>query len=107
MTTEKIEVPSFKGYKCLGFQSPKKFQYYLTASKTGEWHLSLAYMDMFSPCVVYEKLPPKRYVFEETGEVRPVQYGEYFLYQGRSIVIWLHEESSESNHKIIKLINNE
>lgn len=74
--TETIEVPHFEGYKCIGYASPKIGQYYLAMDSS---KLEYVRIDFVTPFLVYEKIPPKRYVFEETGECRQANPGEYYL----------------------------
>lgn len=74
MKTESILVPHFEGYKCVGYKIPEKGEYYL---KNDE--LKLVELPHYLEGLVYEKIPPKRYIFEETGEKRQASYGEYYL----------------------------
>lgn len=71
---ENISVPHFEGYKCVGYTLSKRGQYFLKRGKLEYADVSQTY-----EWLTYEKLPPKRYIFEETGEKRQASYGEYYL----------------------------
>lgn len=99
MKTEMIEVPHFPGYKCLGYVVPKKGQYHLVRKS------DLDYVSFDCGCgerVVYEKL--KRYVFEETGEMRRVQPGEWYITDSGHIDRWTESISTYSNYIILRKV---
>lgn len=100
MKTESISVPHFEGYKCVGYKVPKLGQYYckdgflVEATKT---HFTTEWL-------VYEKLPPKRYIFEETGEYRTVKNGDYYLFENH-IFYRSNDEESLSFYKILRKVD--
>lgn len=79
MKTEKFEeisVPRFEGFKCLGMQ-PRIKGYYILSSDCTRLLPILRNESLYE--VVYERIPPKRCTFEETGEYRKASHGEYYL----------------------------
>lgn len=98
--TELIPVPSFEGYKCLGYTNPKKGQYYLR--NCGD--LGLVTSDMDCKWVAYEKIVPKRYIFEETGEFRRVSPGEYCIKDGNVTHLWTSQFISNDRYKILRKV---
>lgn len=101
MKTETIDVPHFEGYKCVGYRIPNKGEYYLREDRLQE---CLSTHD--APWLVYEKLTPKRYVFEETGEYRKVLFGElYFNDDDDTISRWYSEVPSCVEYKILRRID--
>lgn len=97
--TETITVPHFEGYKCVGYKIPKKGQYYLYLKE----QLHMAPYDMDTIWLVYEKLQPKRYIFEATDEFRVPQKGEWFLYDANTI--YKSDGFWNYDHRIIKQIH--
>ena len=91
--TEEIKVPHFEGYRCLGYRIPNPGEYYLSSCNI-EYCSGLK----TEPWLVYEKL--KRHVFEETGEYRLLEFGEYGL-SNDGIMYWCMEDSSNMKYKIL------
>lgn len=100
MKTEQISVPHFEGFKCIGFKIPKVDEYFLLE---GELCAAKGYFSYEE--IVYEKLPPKRYVFEETGEIRPVLTGEWYLFCDAHPSCWLARYPSLHEVKILRKID--
>lgn len=102
---ETIEVPHFDGYKCIGYAQPKIGQYFLVPdNSTGRLQLEYVRIDFVTPFLVYEKIPPKRYVFEETGEYRPVAYEEVYLDSLGGIQTWISLCRSACDYKILRQV---
>jgi hypothetical protein len=99
METETIEVPHFDGYRYLGFMKPRKGMYVL--SNGGP---VLADHDFESKWLVYEKLPPKRYVFEETGEERGAKDGDVYIDPDGYIQTWSACWPSSYAYKILRRV---
>jgi hypothetical protein len=91
--TECIEVPHFVGYRCLGRGSPRIGQFYLT----GEDVLveSTMYF-LYDKYIVYEKLQPKRYVFEAVGD-KPTypKQGDWFISDRGELLFCDYEQFPE------------
>lgn len=102
MKTESISVPHFEGYKCIGLLKPHKGHYVISMS--GERLIQLD-IDLQTPMVVYEKISPKRYIFEETGEFREVLDGELYLSIGETIDRWDSKKPSLFEHKILRKVD--
>ena len=102
MKTESILVPHFEGYKCIGLLKPRKGHYVISIS--GERLIQLD-MDLQTPMVVYEKIPPKRYIFEETSEYRKVKRGELCLSEEGTISRWYSQYPSLFEYKILRKID--
>lgn len=83
MKTEQISVPHFEGFKCLGYFVPKAKQYIWSMGQIPT-QISFDYTD--TKHLVYKKLPPKRYIFEETGERRKAIHREYYLNRDGDII---------------------
>lgn len=99
--TETIEVPHFEGFECVGYQYPCYGQYYLF---DGELLFSEHAHD--NAWLVYEKLPPKRYIFEETGERRVLRTGDLYVTDYSDMPqIWEPEEVSSGHYKILRKID--
>lgn len=108
MKTEKIEdqkyenisVPYFEGYRCVGYIPTRIGQYFL---KEGE--LICADTNLLYEWLTYEKILPKRYVFEETGEFRQVKTGELCLSEEGTISRWYSQYPSLFEHKILRKVD--
>lgn len=101
MKTESISVPYFEWYRCIGLKPPCKGDYVL--SMQGDKLLMLdRYLSI--PMVVYEKIPPRRYVFEETGEYRPIREGEFYSLNGE-ILRWRDSLESYLSYKVLKVVD--
>ncbi len=86
MAKIEIEVPDFKGFRATGeFRQPSIGEYFWNVHQekptivTGAWIIAT---------MIYVPIPRRRIIFEETGEVRPPQKGEIYLYKA-------YEEDSE------------
>lgn len=96
--SEMVAVPHFEGYKCIGYVVPKKNQYYLY---NGE--LTLSCIDSFeTEWLVYEKITPKRYVFEETSEFRRVRLGDFYIHEKGEVLQWRNNYESSWSYIIVK-----
>lgn len=99
---ERISVPYFEGYKCVGYKHPKKGEYYFCPF----YPLKQAYYDFHdTPFLVYEKIPPRRYIFEETGEYRKVKTGEWYIYCDDYPTLWVCRQPSPFEGKILRKVN--
>lgn len=99
---ERISVPYFEGYKCVGYKHPKEGEYYFCPF----YPLKQAYYDFHdTPFLVYEKIPPKRYIFEETGEYRKVKTGDLYLRKEGTISRWNSERPSLFEYKILRKVD--
>lgn len=96
-----IEVPHFDGYKCIGYAQPKIGQYFLTSDNS---KVEYVHINFVTPFLVYEKIQPKRYVFEETGEFRKVAYGETYFDALGSIQTWISTYKSACAYKILRRV---
>lgn len=99
MKTENISVPHFEGYRCVGYKIPHKGEYYLQQGTLNE-----SYGCSVVEWLTYEKIPPKRYIFEETGEYRAVKNGDYYLFENH-IFYRGNDEESLSFYKILRKVD--
>lgn len=99
MKTESISAPHFEGYKCVGYRVPKKGEYYLLKGDLNE-----SYGCSFVEFLIYEKILPKRHVFEETGEFRQVKRGELYLSNNGTVLHWGSQYPSLFEHKILRKV---
>jgi hypothetical protein len=97
--TEMIPVPHFDGYKCLGVQYPN-YDHYVLAGNS----LVLVGHTNHPITVTYEKLTPKRYIFEETGEYGPVEPGDFYINDLYEIRVWKSSLASECAYKILRKV---
>lgn len=98
---ESILVPHFAGFKCLGYLVPKAGQHIWMHGES----LRETVTDFTdTKFLVYEKLPPKRYIFEETGEYRFGERGDYIL-NGEDCLRWSSVYLSRVKYKILRRIN--
>ena len=94
-----VEIP--KGYKYVAFRPPRSPETYLNTGIPVVVLAANCFPNEYQcPRIIVEKLPLRRWVFEETGEVRKVKDGEYFLI-GRHIVRCL---GSFHESKILRLV---
>lgn len=102
MKTENISVPYFEGYKCVGYKHPKKGEYYFCPF----YPLKQANYDFHdTPFLVYEKISPKRYIFEETGEYRKVKPGELYLSNEGIVRRWYSQDPSGLEYTILREVD--
>lgn len=100
MKTEQISVPHFEGYRCIGYKIPKLGQYFCKEGvlvEANEYHCAER--------LTYEKISPKRYVFEETGEFRRLCIGDMYISNAGEAVIWRHNEPSFCSYKILRKVD--
>lgn len=82
METEKIDVPKFDGHECIGMQISHGEDdiYVLNANGDGLNKSSdlIPFLQTIT-LLCYQKIKPKRFVFETTGEYRPPKIGEFYV----------------------------
>lgn len=101
-----IEAPTFEGYKCIGYTRPKKGQYYLTQQiDSKDILLEAGYEWEVYKSLVYEKI--KRYTFEETGEVRQLFSGEWYITDNDHIGRWTESGQTYTTHRALRKIKEE
>lgn len=102
---ERISVPYFKGYRCLGWKVPKKGEYCLS-SLSDSFHALVACVesDWGLTHVVYEKLPPKRYVLEEIPGKQLLNNGDIYIDEQGRIQTWSWE-TSLAEYTVLKIVN--
>jgi hypothetical protein len=56
------------------------------------------------PRIILEPLPPpRRWELVETGEVRPLMYGEYFVRHDNTVGVWIYPYPSLTDCHIVSL----
>ncbi len=57
------------------------------------------------PCLILRRKPkPRHWIFEETDEVRPVQYGDWFIDMTEGVRQWTSMGRSIAAYKILRLV---
>lgn len=100
--TVEMQVPHFDGYECIGFDNPSVGEYVLSidCSSLEEIKRNGNYPKM----ICYRKKKPKRYVFEETGEVRKINKGEWYIDDYGDIFNRLHDGCTNDEHRVLKKV---
>jgi hypothetical protein len=90
------------GYEIIAFRPPKKDETFISA--IGDCILTVSEIDFSwsSPRFILRPIVPKRYVFEETGEVRSPLEGEFYVTPSRGVMKALWE--CKGKYPIVRLI---
>ena len=106
MTTKhEIEIPDLpEGWRAVAYRKPVNGRDH-TLSDDDDPFLCMA---IDYPCLIVEKIKPRRIVLEETSEVRKASHGEYYYHEdyGR-VMCWPCHMQTEVKYKIWRVVEEE
>ena len=105
METEKIYVPKFEGFECIGLVIPSEnlpCKCLTFSAKEGEAYLSDIGIHDAAHRICYRKIKPKRVTLESTGIYDFVSNGEYYMDLDGKIKMWTFDKQSDCVLEIFK-----
>jgi hypothetical protein len=94
-----------KGYQAIAFRMvTTEDKYWLSVNCSSGFNALTTYGNVLpdGPRIILD-LIPRRWELAETGEVRPIMYGEYFIRHDNTVGIWVYLYPSLADYHIVSL----